>query len=72
MPVDALALDRHEQVTGLQLARVDGDAGDIDVLAEQAPTGPQGNGAQAHHARVSSAWRATARSSNGRFPVAPS
>jgi hypothetical protein len=70
--IDALALHRDEQVAGLQFARINGHAGDIHVGAQQTAPGPQGNGAQTHHACASNASRATARSSNGRFPVAPS
>ncbi len=73
MTVHAFALDRHKQLSGFQLAGVDGHAPGLGVVAKQAPVGPQRDGAQPHHPRTSgairpSAARATARSSNGCFP----
>ena len=75
--IHPFAPDRDEQVAGLQLAGIDRNTGNLGIGAEQLPVGPHGDGAQRHHARGSrlirsSAACATARSSNGRLPVAPS
>ena len=75
--VHPLALDRDKQLARLQLAGIDGNPGGLGVDAQQPTMGPDGNGAQPHHARGSRAIRssaacATARSSNGCLPVAPS
>src|SRR6185295_9790645 len=62
--VEALALQRHEQVAGGDRAAVRGDAGDGDRFAEHASAGRLGGFEERHH-RASRAALATSASLNG-------